>query len=90
LVSVTSPVARGHDATITVETAPAARCLITVTYKSGPSKARGLTPKNADGKGRVSWTWRVGTNTTPGTWPISIACAEGEQQATLETSFEVR
>ncbi len=90
LVTVTSPAARGHDATIVVETSPAARCLIAVRYKSGPSRAKGLGPKAADSRGRVAWTWRVGTNTTPGTWPISVVCSEGEQQATLETSFTVR
>lgn len=90
LVSVTSPAARGHDATIVVQTAPGARCLIAVRYKSGPSRARGLGPTTADGRGRVAWTWRVGTNTTPGTWPISVVRSEGEQRATLETSFTVR
>ncbi len=90
LLSVVSPVSPGHDATIAAQTAPGARCLIVVQYKSGPSKAKGLVPKNADRAGRVSWTWRVGTNTTPGTWPISIVCSAGEQQGTLETSFVVK
>jgi hypothetical protein len=50
----------------------------------------GLGPKTADQRGCVAWTWRVGTNATPGTWPISVVCSEGEQQATLEASFVVR
>ncbi len=89
-VSVTSPVSPGDDATLTVQTAPGAECLITVRYKSGPSKARGLVPKEADGRGLVSWTWRVGTRTTPGRWPIIVTCSAGGRQGTLETSFEVR
>jgi hypothetical protein len=24
--------------------------------------------------GRISWTWTVETRTTPGRWPIDIAC----------------
>ncbi len=89
IVSVTSPVSPGADATLTVQTAPGALCLITVRYKSGPSKARGLDPKTADSRGIVAWTWRVGTRTTPGRWPIIVTCSAGSRQGTLETSFEV-
>ncbi len=89
LVSVTSPVGPGNDATITVQTVPSALCLITVRYKSGPSKAQGLVPKTADSRGIVAWTWRVGTRTTPGRWPIIVTCSAGGRQGTLETSFEV-
>lgn len=90
LVSLTSPVSPGGTATITVQTMPGARCLITVRYKSGPSRAAGLASKMADSKGRASWTWRVGTRTTPGEWPIFVTCSSGEEEATLETSFVVR
>src|SRR5439155_667585 len=77
LVSITSPVSPGKDATITVHTAPNANCQITVLYKSGPSKAQGLFPKSADSQGQVSWTWRVGSNTTPGRWLITVTCSSG-------------
>src|SRR3990172_8035631 len=66
IVSLTSPVSPGDDASITIQTAPNASCSITVIYKSGPSRARGLFPQSADSRGRVAWTWRVGTRTTPG------------------------
>lgn len=90
LVSPTSPVSPGDDATVTVQTTPGALCLITVRYKSGPSRARGLVPKIADSRGIVTWTWRVGTRTTPGRWPIIVTCSADGRQGTLETSFEVR
>lgn len=90
LVSLTSPVSPGDDASITIQTAPNAACIITVRYKSGPSKARGLYPQNADGRGMVTWTWRVGSRTTPGRWPIIIACSAGGREVTLQTSFVVR
>ena len=90
LVSVTSPVPPGVDATLTVQTSSEALCLITVRYKSGPSKASGLVPKMADGRGIVAWTWRVGSRTTPGRWPISVTCSAGGLHGTLEASFEVR
>ena len=85
LVSLTSPVSAGAEATITVHSAPGARCLIAVRDKSGPSRAAGLVPKTANSRGQVSWTWRVGTRTTPGRWPIFVTCSAGEQQGTLET-----
>lgn len=90
LITLTSPVSAGDDASITVQTAPGALCLITVTYKSGPSRARGLAPKTADSQGRVSWIWRVGTRTTPGRWQIIVTCSAAGRQGTLGISFEVR
>lgn len=90
LVSLTSPVKAGDDASITVRTAPAARCHITVHYKSGLSKAKGLGPKLADMQGQVNWTWRVGSRTTPGRWPIVVACSQAGREGTLQTRFVVR
>jgi len=67
-------VRRGATATVAARTAPGAQCSIVVRYKSGPSKAQGLGPKTADAGGDVSWSWKVGTNTTPGAWPVTITC----------------
>jgi hypothetical protein len=89
LISVTSPAVPFTDATLTVSTAPGANCSIVVHYKSGPSRAKGLVPKVASVSGRVSWTWRVGSNTTPGRWPIVVACEAGMDRGELRTSFEV-
>ena len=90
LISVTSPVRPGDDATIIVRTTPSAVCLITVRYKSGPSRAQGLVSKSADSGGRAAWTWRVGTRTTPGRWPITVTCSSGRRQGSLQISFVVR
>ena len=90
LISVTSPAAPFSDATLEVKTAPEALCSITVLYKSGPSRAKGLVPQQANARGRAAWTWRVGSNTTPGQWPIVVVCRKGGDQAELRTSFDVR
>ena len=90
LVSLSSPVAPFTDAAIQVQTSPGADCSITVLYKSGPSKAKGLYPQTADGRGRVAWRWRVGSNTTPGRWPVIVRCQKGGDSGELRTSFEVR
>lgn len=90
IVSVTSPVSPGAHATLSAETAPGANCSITVYYKSGPSKAQGLAPKVADANGAVSWTWMVGTRTTPGTWRIVVTAEVGGNRLTKEISLVVQ
>ena len=85
LISVTSPASPGSYATLRAAVAPARSCSITVYYKSGPSRAQGLYPKRPSG-GRVSWTWMVGTRTTPGRWAIVVSCGSA---GTLRTSFLV-
>ena len=60
--------------TLIVKTSPNTGCTIEVDYKSGPSRAQGLYAKSSDGAGNVSWTWIVGTRTTPGQWPIHVTC----------------
>jgi competence protein ComEC len=72
--SVSSPVARGGTARLVAQTSPGASCSIIVYYKSGPSQAAGLDSKKADASGIVAWSWKVGTRTTPGTWPIYVTC----------------
>ena len=80
------PAHRGNPVTLTARVSPShVTCSITVEYKSGPSHAKGLYPKRPSG-GRVSWTWLVGTRTTPGRWPIDVSCGS---TGTLRTSFRV-
>ncbi|MGC8633756.1 MAG: hypothetical protein ACP5VP_03705 [Candidatus Limnocylindrales bacterium] len=90
ILSLTSPVSRGGTASLTARTAPLAACSITVVYKSGTSKASGLVPRAANAAGSVTWTWTVGTHTTPGTWPVTVSCAAGGRTATATRSFAVQ
>ncbi|HEX8221546.1 MAG TPA: hypothetical protein VF914_20325 [Chloroflexia bacterium] len=78
-------VRRNSYATATVKTTPGGSCTLTVRYKSGPSKAAGVGTKRAAPNGLVSWTWKVGGNTTKGTWPVIITCGS----TTLRTSVTV-
>jgi hypothetical protein len=70
----------GQATTLIVKTSPNTGCSIQVVYKSGPSKAQGLVAKTSDGAGNVSWTWIVGSNTTPGQWPIYVTCGSASGQ----------
>jgi hypothetical protein len=90
IVSVTSPVSPGQNATLVAKIAPGAACDITVYYKSGPSTAQGLYPKTADNNGSVSWTWMVGTRTTPGSWRIVVTATLGGKTVSQTTYFTVQ
>ncbi len=74
ITSLTSPITAGTKATLVARTSPGASCTITVVYKSGPSSAAGLGPATAGANGDVSWTWTVGSRTTPGSWPVTVSC----------------
>jgi len=87
---VTRTVATGHTASVTVKTAKAAGCGITVEYNSGPSTAAGLKPKRADGSGNAIWRWQVGANTDPGQYPITVACSKDGRSGEVTTLFKVR
>jgi beta-lactamase superfamily II metal-dependent hydrolase len=86
IMSLTSPISKGANATLTAKTSPNASCTITVYTKSGTSEAAGLGSKTADANGMVSWTWKVGARTTAGTWRIVVIC----NGVTKETTYEVQ
>ena len=79
-------VGRGGNATLQAKTAPNTSCSIEVDYKSGPSTAAGLVPKTSDSAGNVSWTWKVGANTTPGEWPITVTCGSVSAQTAINVT----
>ncbi len=87
-VTVRSPVPHGGQALVTIQTRPATYCAIAVIYKSGSSKAAGLDPQTSDAGGKITWTWKVGTRTTPGTWPIIVECGRNDITR-VRTTFEV-
>jgi micrococcal nuclease len=80
---------QGNRVTATVRTAPRAACSIEVEYAAGPSEAAGLDPKAASSSGTVSWTWLVGTRTTPGDWPVTVTCSKGSDSQTDERLLTV-
>ena len=83
LVSKTSPVKAGANATLTVRVSPSRACTIAVFYTTVKSQAKGLNKKTPIG-GRVTWTWKVGSNTLPGRHRIVVSCGSA---GTLNTSF---
>ena len=76
----------GQATTLIVRTTANSPCTIVVNYKSGPSHAQGLFAKSADGAGNVSWTWIVGTRTTPGQWTIYVTCGSASNQTYIHVT----
>jgi hypothetical protein len=37
----------------------------------------------------VTWKWKVGRNTTRGTWPIDVQCELGDRSGGASTTFKV-
>ena len=75
IVSVTNPAHRGYNATLVARTSARASCNLSVTLPSGAqSQSTGLGGATADSSGRVQWTWRIGTRTTPGTATATVTC----------------
>lgn len=72
ILSVTSPVEGGQNATLSAKGKPNTEYDIKVVYSSGESSAKGLENKKADANGNVSWTWKVGAKTKPGTYTITV------------------
>lgn len=73
-ISVTGA-APGGTASATVQTTPNAYCTIDYYTPIGThSTAQGLEPKNADPQGVVTWSWRIGANTTPGDGQVIVTC----------------
>ena len=90
VVSLTSPISAGSTATLTIQAAPSAACLITVYYKSGASQAAGLGPQTADASGQATWSWKVGSRTTPGVWKIVVQSELGGKTSAINIPFEVQ
>jgi hypothetical protein len=85
----TRSVRRGGTASVTVRTTKGASCDISVEYASGFATAKGLSSKKASSSGVVTWKWKVGSNTTRGTWPIDVACSLGNRSGDASVRFRV-
>lgn len=72
VVSFTSHRTKGQWATIKVKGTKHVHATIAVYYNSGLSRSKYLGPKKTNGSGTVSWTWKVGTRTAPGSYRVVI------------------
>jgi len=76
----------GGTAMVTIRTARPASCSIRYVTPAGTvSEAQGLAAKPADAAGQVSWHWKIGTRTHPGTGRVTVTC--GAATATTPISI---
>src|SRR4029079_3084768 len=74
LASLTTPIKKGADATLIIQTAPNTGCFLTYVEPSGVvSRAAGLGKKTADGTGFCRWDWKISPTTSAGTGRLSVA-----------------
>jgi hypothetical protein len=87
---MTSPAARGSEATLRIITRPGVRCDVRVLV-FGPDAlpTDGLQPTTADKDGVCEWRWTVPDSVVPGTWRYRISAGEGEGRATREVSVVI-
>lgn len=81
-----NPGVANHQGKIRVKVPPSTSANLSIFYKSGQSTAKYLGWQQADEHGYIEWEWKIGVNTTPGTWPFVITLADG---TTLEATFTV-
>ena len=82
-------VSRNAYASLTAKTKAGARCSIDVEYASGSSTASGLGDKTVGASGLVTWKWRVGSNTSKGSWPIYVFCSRKGVDGQATSSIKV-
>jgi hypothetical protein len=86
---ITSPVAPGDNASMTIKTVPTSTCTIKVEYNKIPSTDSGLVAKTADEFGIVSWTWTIDTTVPLGTWPATVTCTYNGRSAVVQGDLTV-
>ena len=83
-------VRRNGTTSVTIRTTPGSTCGIDVQYSSGSSTASGLGDKKTGTTGSIVWTWRIGSNTSRGTWPVVIRCHLRDRAGSVSTSVTVK
>ncbi len=81
--SLTSSIKPGTYATAVVKTTAGATCGIVVKYATTVSSAKGLSSKKAPAGGTLSWRWKVGSSTNPGTWRVTVTCRLGSMSLSI-------
>jgi hypothetical protein len=81
-----NPAVANKQGKVRAKIPPNASASLSVFYKSGGSTAKYLGWKQADDDGYIEWEWKIGVNTTPGSWPFVIQLDDGRS---IEVMFTV-
>jgi endonuclease YncB( thermonuclease family) len=73
VLSLSSPVAAGSYASLSIQANPGSSCSLSYTTPAGTiSQAKGLGGTAANSSGVCSWSWFIGSSTRPGTGSIKV------------------
>ncbi len=72
ILSAQLDVVHGQNASVTVQTKSGIKSSMEVNYDSEPINDNSLGTQIADSYGYVKWEWKVPSDTTPGTWNVTI------------------
>jgi hypothetical protein len=87
--TISSPIAPGENASITVRTNADANCTIKVEYNKVAAKDSGLMPQKANEFGMATWSWTVPMTAPVGKWPVTVACANLKNSGVVIGDLEV-
>jgi hypothetical protein len=87
--SFSSPVRRGHQASVTIHSGAHYKCSIKVVYANGTSHATGLGSKYTNVVGQATWTWKVPKTTRTGKWPVTVTCQSGSHSGHVGKSMTI-
>ncbi|MBQ7319441.1 MAG: hypothetical protein IJW97_04620 [Clostridia bacterium] len=87
VLSLTSPIAAGKQATLKAVGLPNTEYAISVRYASGESTAKGLENATTDAQGNVSWTFRVASRVAAGRYPVTVT-GGGESVSVILTVLD--
>ncbi len=90
--SLSSPVAPGDNASLTIRTKPTAVCTLGVSYTGAttPANDSGLVEKKADEYGVVTWSWTVPSAAQKALSPVAVRCELNDKSGELKTNLDVR
>lgn len=88
--SYSKSVEAGSNATVTIQGKPNTDYSIHVYYDSGESNAEGLESKTSDGNGNVTWEWKIGAKTTPGTHSLTVEGGGAKNSVEFEVLEEAK
>lgn len=90
--SLSSPVAPGENASLTIRTKPTATCHVEVSYTgvATTTKDSGLSDKKADEFGVVVWSWTIPPTAQKALSPVAVRCELDDKSGEFKTQLDVR
>lgn len=87
--SINTPVPRGTQASISVNTNAGSKCSIVLTHDKVVMTAPALKQQTADEFGVAGWTWTVDKSAPTGDWKANVTCAYNKRTGVVIGDFSV-